>query len=347
VLSRSRTSFSRQIVDDWELSADVSAQVDVRLGNAVRALTASSVGAADHAVATGGKRLRPALTLAMTAAVSGANADAAIACAAAVEALHSATLVHDDLIDDSAIRRGQPSVHARAGLAAAVITGDLLIAVAFSLVSGRTANATSILAQALADLCRGESLEDDLRFDPTVTLDQWLQVVQCKTGSLTRAACMLGAEVAEEDQDFLAAAAEFGMEFGVCLQLVDDLLDVVSSTELAGKPVGADFASGTVTMPAIFALQAHPELGELLRPGLDEVGSRRAMSLLRSPQAVEPAAQAAIEHAGLARQALLMVADRYPSFYSFADWPLHFVRAQLDRKAEPAAREILAAIAQG
>ncbi len=320
----------------------MAAQVDARLYEAIRTLARSSTGPAHGVVAAGGKRLRPALTFAMSAPAARADDfQDVLACAAAVEALHSATLVHDDLIDNSAVRRGQPTVQARHGSAAAVVTGDLLIAVAFSLVSGRADHATAILAQALADLCRGETLEDQLRFDPDVSVDQWLQVVECKAGSLTRAACMLGAEAAHQDREFIAAAAEFGMEFGICLQLVDDLLDVVCNPELAGKPTGADFAAGTVTMPAIFALQAYPELSELLSPGLDEVGRRRAMSLLRSPQVVEPATAAAFEHAGLARQALLTVADRHPSLPSCAEWPLQFVQAQLK---DTAVRDVVSAI---
>jgi geranylgeranyl pyrophosphate synthase len=286
----------------------------------------------------GGKQLRPALTLNLATALSNGSAGAALQLAAAIELLHCATLIHDDLIDGSELRRGVPAVSALEGTATAVVAGDLLIAAA-ALLAGRVSQqAGLVVARTLVELCRGEALEEQLRFDPAPGWHQLHDILRLKTGSLLRAACLLGAQAAAAGPEVEAAAAEFGMEFGVSLQLLDDLLDVVSTPTLAGKPVGADFIAGTVTLPASLAMQVHPELSTLLGTGSSEATRARILALLRSPEAVRPTVGAALEHAHAARRALSAVAGSNPALHRVAQWPLRYLRFQLSRKVAPELR---------
>ena len=161
-----------------------------------------------------------------------------LAGATAVELLHWATLVHDDVIDGARSRHGQPTVNAREGVGQAIVTGDLLIGAAFELGCRVGTDTVRCLAQTLADLCVGQTREDSHRFDPGVDEDDVLAVASGKTGSLLAAAARIGGHCAAVDAPVLDALSEFGMAFGISLQLLDDVLDLVSSVELLGKPVG-------------------------------------------------------------------------------------------------------------
>ena len=243
-------------------------------------------------MAAGGKRLRPELLLrcaglAGDAGPGGLSADpvqraATLGAAAAVELLHSATLLHDDLLDGSETRRGVAAVHRAEGLSTAVIAGDALIAQSWRHVARCDAADVEDLADALADMCAGEELEAGLSFDPTARPLDVVRVAQLKTGALLRAACRIGGRRAGLPEPQVRALGAFGSDFGVALQLVDDVLDVASEPALLGKPCGADFVAGTVTMPTVYALLDGPpgELAGLLRPGLDPAGAGRARDLV-------------------------------------------------------------------
>jgi heptaprenyl diphosphate synthase len=266
----------------WALRPDVASRLDTAMRDAVMELAGPLGAPLTRVIQAGGKRLRPALTLAI-AAMGGRTADdpGVLALAAAVELLHCATLVHDDLIDGAPERRGVPTLSAREGPAAAVVGGDLLIAAA-SMMAGQVSQEAGLLvARTLASLCRGEVLQDQLRYDAAAPVDRLMEVARLKTGSLFQLACLLGAQTFDCGPAFREAVAGFGMDLGVCVQLVDDLLDLVSSPSLAGKPVGADFSSGTVTVPIALALRDCPELRLLLRPGLGTAALERAMRLLQ------------------------------------------------------------------
>jgi geranylgeranyl pyrophosphate synthase len=311
----------------WVLSPERSAALDRLIAETVSALAGPLDTGIRRVVAAGGKRLRPALTMAV-AQLFGPFDDDVLRLAAAVELLHCATLVHDDLIDDAAVRRGVATVSALEGPGAAILSGDLLIAAAFELAGQTSAQAGIVLARTLAQLCRGEALELSLQLGSAIDADRIVQVAAGKTGALIQAACVLGVPAGRPS----GAVADFGMNFGITLQLVDDLLDVLSTPRLAGKPVGTDFASGTMTLPALFALQAHPELGDLIGDGRSEVDRRRALSLLRSPEAIGPSVLMALEHARAAQAALSEVSA--PAAL-LAQWPLRYLRAQLLTKVAP------------
>ncbi|MEO9221432.1 MAG: polyprenyl synthetase family protein [Mycobacteriaceae bacterium] len=330
-----RSSTALTTAQPWRLPAATAARLDTVMDRAVADLAGPLTPQLRRILGAGGQRLRPALTLAVSQLGRSSGPDAgALERAAAVELLHCATLVHDDLIDGADVRRGTPTVNAAEGLGAAVLSGDLLIAAAY-LVAGRAGDgAGTVIARTLASLCRGEALEALGQFDAAVGVPHCLEVIRLKTGSLLAAACLLGAQAADLDSAATSALAKFGMHFGISLQLLDDVIDVVSTPLLAGKPVGVDFSTGTVTVPAALALTEFPELGSLLRPGLDDLSRRRALALLRTPSAVRSAVAMAAEHAEAAGSALRRVDLGDPALEELADWPVLFLQSQLRSKVD-------------
>ncbi len=241
------------------------AQVESLLGDVAHA-TAPQL--APHGVATiaaGGKRLRPLLVLvAAGEPAPGRDTAALVRAAAAVELVHSATLVHDDVLDDAPLRRGAPTVYAAAGRLMATCAGDQLFARAFSLLvqSGR-ADAIRALSDAGSGLARGELLQRADAWDAAVPLERYLLRCELKTARLFEAACALGVmESGDEDAD-PAVLAGFGRRIGLAFQLLDDVLDVSGPAERTGKHRGTDLLDGTVTLPFIVARDRDPELGAL------------------------------------------------------------------------------------
>jgi geranylgeranyl pyrophosphate synthase len=260
-------------------------------------------GHARATIAAGGKRLRP-LLVCLAAGVPVPESDGLVRAAVAVELVHAATLVHDDVLDGSPLRRGRPTIVAAGGRLAATATGDLLFSRAFAeLAPGGSAAAVRVLSRACSELAQGELLQRADAWDATVSVERYLERCRLKTAVLFRAACELGAlegvPVAGGER-LVAAVGAFGESIGLAFQLFDDVLDVSSPAEVTGKPRGADLLDGTVTLPLIVARERDPELA-----GLD----------LRSIETVDRAAAicdqiAATGALGAARdRALSMVAE--------------------------------------
>jgi geranylgeranyl pyrophosphate synthase len=214
---------------------------------------------ARHATATvaaGGKRLRPLLVF----VAAGAASDEArlVRAAVAVELIHSASLVHDDVLDAAPLRRGRPTVVAAAGRTVATATGDLLFARAFSeLTAARELADVRALSAAASALAVGELLQRADAWEVGVPLERYLHRCELKTGSLFEAACRLGALAADGPADALAL---FGRRIGLAFQLLDDVLDVSGPAERTGKARGTDLLDGTVTLPLILARERDPGL---------------------------------------------------------------------------------------
>jgi geranylgeranyl pyrophosphate synthase len=210
-------------------------------------------------IAAGGKRLRPLLVLVV--AGEGALAAAVVRGAVAVELVHSATLVHDDVLDAAALRRGRPTVVATAGREIATATGDLLFSRAFSeLAANGRPEEVRVLSDASSALAEGELLQRADAFDPGVALDRYLRRCERKTASLFEASCRLGALEAPGGDDDQEALGAFGRRIGLAFQLLDDVLDVSGPAERTGKTRGADLLDGTVTLPLILARERDPDL---------------------------------------------------------------------------------------
>jgi geranylgeranyl pyrophosphate synthase len=225
---------------------------------------------ASHANATiiaGGKRLRPLLVV-LAAESGGGPPDTSdgeerlVRAAVAVELVHSATLVHDDLIDGALLRRGRPTVAAVAGRQVAVATGDLLFSRAFAeLARNEDAAQLCALSQASSALAEGELLQREDAYASHVAVERYLRRCELKTAALFEAACRLGALTAVERSSALAdALGAFARRIGLAFQLLDDVLDVSGPVERTGKSRGTDLLDGTVTLPFILAREREPEL---------------------------------------------------------------------------------------
>ena len=214
---------------------------------------------AAHIVAAGGKRLRPMLTLA-AARLCGYRGDRHVKLAACVEFIHTATLLHDDVVDESALRRGLASANAVFGNKASVLVGDFLFSRSFELmVEDGALPVLAILSRASATIAEGEVLQLVTQNDTATTEARYLDVIRGKTAALFAAATRIGAVVAGRDAADEAALEEFGLNLGLAFQLVDDVLDYDADQAELGKTVGDDFREGKVTLPVLLAFAAGDE----------------------------------------------------------------------------------------
>ena len=283
---------------------------------------------AEHAgdtIAAGGKRLRPLLVL--LAAGELADADAAetvVRAAASVELVHSATLVHDDVLDAASLRRGRPTVVARGGRGMATAAGDLLFARAFAELTGAPAGdraeAVRILSDACSALARGELLQRADAWDAGITQERDLLRCEFKTARLFEAACALGTHAAGEPG---LGLDRFGRRIGLAFQLLDDVLDVSGPPSRTGKHRGTDLLDGTVTLPFITARERDPRLAAL---------DPRS---IRTPEAAEEVCERIAATGALdeARTMALVLVDE--------------ARAELSERLDPRRREALELVAGG
>jgi octaprenyl-diphosphate synthase len=215
---------------------------------------------AAHIVAAGGKRLRPLLTLAsarLCGYPGGKGGMRHVALAACVEFIHTATLLHDDVVDESQLRRGLASANAVFGNQASVLVGDFLFARAFQLmVKDGSLKVLAILSRAAATIAEGEVLQLATQNDLSTSEDRYLDVIKGKTAALFTAACQVGAVVADRPEAEEMALAEYGTNLGIAFQLVDDALDYAADQATLGKTVGDDFREGKITLPVLAAYQA-------------------------------------------------------------------------------------------
>jgi geranylgeranyl pyrophosphate synthase len=211
-------------------------------------------------ITAGGKRLRP-LLVCIAAGVPVEESDALVRAAVAVELVHAATLVHDDVIDGADLRRGKPTVVASGGRLLALATGDLLFSRAFAeLARGSAIEPIRVLSAAASALASGELMQRDDAWNSAIGQERYLERCRLKTGVLFRAACELGAFAGGAPID---ALGRFGESIGVAFQLLDDVLDVTGPAERTGKPRGTDLLDGTLTLPLIEARKRDPQLAEL------------------------------------------------------------------------------------
>jgi len=260
------------------------AEVERRLEAQVDGWGAELGSDAGETLAAGGKRMRPLLVLLCSGPRAGA---AAIRAAAAIELVHMATLVHDDVLDAAPLRRGVPTVAARSGRDRAVAAGDLLFSRAFAELATGGQEATrqvELLARASVALARGELAQRQDAFDPGVGIDRYHLRCELKTAALFACACVIGIERDAQEQDALLG---FGREIGLAFQLLDDVLDVLGPPERTGKARGTDLLDGTVTLPFILARKRDPELAEVDLVALDAEEAERICDRIAATGAPE------------------------------------------------------------
>lgn len=207
-------------------------------------------------VEAGGKRLRPALVL-LSGKFGKYDANKLIPMAAAIEILHTATLVHDDVIDEAKIRRGIPTVHTRWGKDVAVFTGDFLFSKAFLLLTRSTSfENMQNLSKVIKAICEGEIGQYQARYNKHVTVRQYLKRIGRKTALLFSLSCYIGAHESGCSRSIIRLLGKFGFNFGMAFQITDDLLDFTGDPAKTGKPVGRDFVQGVYTLPLIYTLNS-------------------------------------------------------------------------------------------
>ncbi|MBT3237718.1 MAG: polyprenyl synthetase family protein [Rhodospirillaceae bacterium] len=265
---------------------------------------------AGHVVAAGGKRLRPMLTLA-AAKLCGYEGERHVTLATCIEFIHTATLLHDDVVDESALRRGVDSANAVWGNQASVLVGDFLFSRSFELmVEDGSVEVMGILSSASARLAEGEVMQLLTANDTDTGETEYLEVIAAKTAQLFAAACRLGAVVAERPKVEAEALDAFGMNLGITFQLIDDVLDYSAKQAELGKEVGDDFRDGKITLPVILAYRRGDDderafwnrtLGELEQKDGD---LEHAFGLLQKHGAMDDTVDRARHYGAIARDSL-------------------------------------------
>jgi octaprenyl-diphosphate synthase len=288
--------------------ARVNAEILSRTGSEVTMIPE----VANHLISSGGKRLRPMLTLAM-ASLTGYTGDAHIKLAAAVEFMHTATLLHDDVVDQSEMRRGRPAARKVWGNEASVLVGDFLLGQAFKMmVEVGSLRALEILSSAAAVIAEGEVMQLGAAKNTATTEDEYLAVIRAKTAELFAAACEVGPVLTQRPKAEAAACRSFGMNLGIAFQLVDDALDYGGKSAKLGKNIGDDFREGKITLPVVLSFRRGSESersfwtraleqGEIADNDLDT-----AVGLMIKHRALEDTVKRAQHYGAIARDALAL-----------------------------------------
>jgi len=299
------------------------AQTEARLAVVARAAGDQLGRHAEETLTAGGKRLRPALVF--LCAEKTEPDDRLVAAAAAVELLHMATLVHDDVLDAAALRRGRPTVFATGGRQAATATGDLLFSRAFAeLASGGHPDAVRALSQASSALARGELMQRADAWSSAVTRGRYIERCELKTASLFAAACRLGALLGGAGPPESEELASFGRRIGLAFQILDDVLDVSGPAQRTGKHRGTDLLDGTVTLPLIEARERDPGLAALdLRAEVtDPDAAQRVCERIAATGALDSVRDQALAYVEEAKQVLTrarLTAERHAALELVAE----------------------------
>jgi octaprenyl-diphosphate synthase len=265
---------------------------------------------ANHLIASGGKRLRPILTLA-TAGLCGYDGEGHIKLAAAVEFMHTATLLHDDVVDDSDMRRGKAAARVVFGNQASVLVGDFLLGQAFKMmVEVGSLACLKVLSDAAAIIAEGEVMQLSAAKDTHTSEDAYLAVIRAKTAALFAAACEVGPILAGSPEEEIEACRGYGANLGIAFQLIDDALDYGGSAAKLGKNVGDDFREGKITLPVVLSFRrgapAEREFWKrtLVRGETQDGDLEFAIATMKKHRAIEDTIERARHYAAMARDAL-------------------------------------------
>ncbi len=265
---------------------------------------------ARHLIDSGGKRLRPMLTIA-AAGMCGYEGEGRVKLAASVEFMHTATLLHDDVVDESDLRRGKAAARMVWGNQASVLVGDFLLGQAFKMmVEVGSLDALEILSNAAAIIAEGEVMQLGAAKNTATTEDEYLAVIQAKTAALFSAAAEVGPVLATRGRAERAAFRSYGTNLGLAFQLVDDALDYGGSSSDLGKRVGDDFREGKITLPVVLSYRRGTDADRAFWKKALEEGNiaegdlDRAVALMRSHRAIEDTVERARHFGAVARDAL-------------------------------------------
>ena len=266
---------------------------------------------AKHLIDSGGKRLRPMLTLALAQLVGYAG-DGHVKLAAAVEFMHTATLLHDDVVDESEMRRGRLAARMLWGNEASVLVGDFLLGQAFKMMVESAASKRWKFSSAAAVIAEGEVMQLAAAKNTATSEDEYLAVIRAKTAELFAAACEVGLDAGRRNKAEQAACRSFGMNFGVAFQLVDDALDYGGAAQKLGKNVGDDFREGKITLPVVLAFRRGGDAERdfwrraLERGEATDADLEHAIGLMTKHRALEDTLGRAQHYGAIARDALAL-----------------------------------------
>jgi octaprenyl-diphosphate synthase len=296
----------------FALVADDMARVNTTILSRTGSQVAMIPEVANHLISSGGKRLRPILTLAM-ARLAGYRGDGHVKLAAAVEFMHTATLLHDDVVDESEMRRGKLAARMLWGNQASVLVGDFLLGQAFKMmVEVASLKALEILSAAAAVIAEGEVMQLGASKNTATTEDDYLAVVRAKTAELFAAACEVGPALTSRPRDEQAACRSFGMNLGIAFQLVDDALDYGGKAAKLGKNVGDDFREGKITLPVVLSFRRGSETERAFwRRALEQSNAsnsdlEHAINLMTKHRAIEDTITRAQHYGAIAIDALAL-----------------------------------------
>jgi len=275
--------------------------------------------ASEHLITAGGKKIRPSLALLSAEAVGGEPEDAA-GVAAAIELIHTFSLIHDDIMDDDEIRRGEPAVHVLWGEPMAILAGDVLFSKAFEAVirngdSERVKDALAVVVDSCVKICEGQALDMGFEERLDVTEDEYMEMIYKKTAALIAAATKAGAIMGGGSPQEISALEDYGRFIGLAFQIHDDYLDVVSDEESLGKPVGSDIAEGKMTLMVVKALERASDkdrdrLISILGSG-DEKLVAEAIDIFERYGATEYAHGVALDHVRMAKERLQVLEESH------------------------------------
>ena len=267
---------------------------------------------ANHLISSGGKRLRPMLTLA-TALLAGYRGEGHVSLAASVEFMHTATLLHDDVVDASEMRRGRVAARLKWGNEASVLVGDFLLGQAFKMmVEVGSLQALAILSSAASVIAEGEVLQLSAAKNVETNEDEYMAVIRGKTAELFAAACEVGPVIADRPKAEQAACRSYGMNLGLAFQLVDDALDYGGAAATLGKNVGDDFREGKITLPVVLSYRRGDDSERqfwrrsLERGEVKDGDLETAAAILRRHRALEDTIERARHYGAMARDALAL-----------------------------------------
>ena len=259
-----------------------------------------------HSLINGGKRLRPILFLICSKSKGKNNFEKNLPLATAIELIHTASLVHDDILDESKIRRGVRTINSKYGAQIAVLIGDYLFAKAFELVAQNHYGdeVSEVLSKLVKNLCVGEITQDRSLFK-IPTLEEYYQKIYLKTAVFLGSCCRIGAIVAQLNKNEIESLTNYGINLGLAFQIVDDLLDFYGDVQSTGKALGGDFKSGVITLPIIRALKVSDHSNELKKivthKNINENEIEQAIEIIKSTDALEYCKSRAKAHIESAR----------------------------------------------
>jgi octaprenyl-diphosphate synthase len=243
--------------------ADALQRVETRLASLIQSREPLLTDISTYLIGSGGKRVRPAVTIYIFRACGGRDLGDIIDVATALELIHSATLLHDDIIDGSETRRGKASAFRKYGLANTLVTGDFVFSRAFQLCARFDEALINWAAEACISLTEGEVMQGRFRHNTAVTVADYLEIISRKTASIFRQGARTAAHLANAGDDVVEAMAACGFNVGMTFQIIDDLLDVEGSEARFGKPIGIDLRDGNPSLPIVLALRRDPEVARI------------------------------------------------------------------------------------